>query len=212
MEATTRYERSLPESPAADHLENRNLYWPELVEEFRLGFVDDPLPGHKKYEGMLAIPYLRRSENDEGMTVSIRFRCLNDHEHIGHGKYNTVHGDRPRMFNTNSLVNYDDFVCITEGEMDAISLHKVGAPAVGIPGAQAWREYFEPPFWGYKNVYVFTDGDQAGDEFGQTIVERLSNAKLIPCPEGHDVNSWLLSGKGRNAIRSVLNNDGHDFV
>lgn len=188
---------------------NRDLYDEEILETFRIGYVDDPLPGHNQYQGMLSIPYLRRSDNGEGMTVSLRFRCVSDHEHIGHGKYNTVHGDKPRMFNTSALIEYDDYVCVTEGEMDAMSLWLCGIPAVGIPGATAWKPHFEPPFWGYQNVYIFTDGDSAGEAFGQTVMERLNNAKILPCPSGHDVNSWLSSGNGYQRIKGMLSDDGH---
>ena len=194
LEAQKRYSLALPGSPAEEHLVNRKLQG-TIVDRFKLGYVADPVPGHDQYKGMLAVPYLRRSESNDALVVSIRFRCLEDHEHIGHGKYNTVAGDPARLYNTRAITESDEYIAITEGEFDAIAMTMAGMAAVGIPGVQTWKDHFDTIFRGYKTVYVFTDGDEAGRGFGRFVCERLKkNAKQIPCPPGEDVNSWLAGG------------------
>lgn len=195
-EATIKYSESLPGSPADEYLETRGLTGPSIrprVDKFRLGYVADPLPGHDMYRGMLAVPYLRRAENGDWSVVSIRFRCIEDHDHKGHGKYMTVSGDRPRMFNTLSLMTPSDTVCVCEGEIDAITAFACGLDAVGIPGATSWQPHFRAPFLGYETVYVLADGDDAGMKFAHTVASSLPNAKIIPFPPGEDVNSVVLS-------------------
>lgn len=175
------------------------------VDRMRIGYVDDPLPGHEMYRGMLAIPYLRQNQakSDSWSVVSMRFRCIEDHTHVGHGKYNTQPGDRPRLYNTRSLIQAHDNVAICEGEFDAIAALAIGIDAVGVPGATAWQPHFRDPFLGYESVYVLADGDEAGLRFGRSIAESLPNAKIIPCPPGEDVNSWIVSGGGPELLERL---------
>lgn len=164
-------------------------------ETFGLGYVAEPVAGHEQYRGMLAIPYLRfprgYADPDGWLVVSMRFRCLLDHEHVGHGRYNTEHGDRPRLYNTGELTRDHDVVGITEGEVDAMTATLNGLPSIGVPGATAWRDWFREPFLGYETVYILCDGDTAGRTFGRSICQTLPNAKLVSMPDGYDVNKLV---------------------
>lgn len=180
----------------------------EKVQKFRLGYVRDPLPGHEMYRGMMSIPYLRRSAvkiagKYEWLTVSMRFRCLEDHEHHGHGKYNTEAGDKPRLYNTLSLITSEDVIHVCEGELDAIMAEACGLPAVGVPGVQSWRPYFREPFLGYERVNLLADGDDPGRMFARTLAQQLPNARIIPMPDGHDVTSFVLE-HGQKALKEKI--------
>jgi hypothetical protein len=193
-EATVRYHRALAGSPAAEYLGNRGLLDPAIVEQtdqFRLGYVGDPLPGHEGYRGMLAIPYIRYSQEYGWGVVSLRFRKLQDGVD---NKYLTVAGDRPRLFNTQALLRRAASIAITEGEIDAITAELCGVPAVGVPGSQMWKPHHVEPFKGYRNVYILADGDEAGREFAAKVKGSLVNGKVIPMPEHEDVNSVVVQG------------------
>lgn len=195
-DATTRYHRSLADSPADGYLRSRGL-WPtnESVRKFRLGYVADPLSGHEMYRGMLAIPYLRWHPDHGWMTVSIRFRRL-----VGGGaKYLSVAGDQPWLYNTYALVRHSPVVAITEGEIDAITASLCGIPAVGVPGAQMWKPHFREMFAGYRDVYILADGDDPGLAFANAVAGTMFNSKVIPMPPGEDVNS-LVIGEGKQAL------------
>lgn len=181
----------------------RGLGDPNVSKYFRLGFVDDPLLGHEMYRGFLAIPYLRPADGDAVSVVSIRFRCIRDHEHKGHGKYMTVAGDRPRLYNTAALMRRSPTIAITEGEIDAISLHTCRIPTVGVPGTQAWAPHFREPFLGYREVFILADGDEPGMQFATTVAKTLPNAKVIPSPAGEDINSLLVK-QGESALLERL--------
>lgn len=193
-EACQRYSDSLPGSPGDEHLVSRGLR-AEYQRKFKLGYVKDPMPGHEMYEGMLAIPYLRPG----GLVATIRFRCIEDHDHQFHGKYNTVPGDRPRMYNTQDLVDAHDIIAICEGEIDTITAHLCGIPAVGIPGVQLWKKTFREPFLGYESVFIMADGDEPGMNFAKSLAKELPNGKIIPMPPGEDVNSFTLKN-GKAAL------------
>ena len=205
--STTLYHASLPGSPAEKHLVNRGLLTEtsrEQLNRFRLGFVEDPEPGHEQYRGMLSIPYLRWAPGKGWSVASIRFRCIQEHKHgDGCHKYNTVAGDRSRIFNTVSLLQETEDVGIAEGEFDAITATLCGIETAGVGGAKAWKKHFRKPFLGYRNVFVFTDGDQAGREFGGRVAEELPNARIIPMPEGQDVGSIVAAHGKQELLRRV---------
>lgn len=197
VDATTQYHAALPGSAAEQHLESRGLLTPstrETLGAYRLGFVDDPLPGHEMYRGMLAIPYLRWAPGKGWSVVSMRFRCVTEAcTHDGHSKYNTVAGDSGRLYNTISLLRDSEDVGIAEGEFDALSATFCGLETAGIPGAKGWKKHFRKPFLGYRRVFVLCDGDKAGREFGEKVASDLSNAVIIMMPEGQDVSSIVAS-------------------
>ncbi|QAY02988.1 DNA primase [Mycobacterium phage Gemma] len=204
--ATERYRRSLPDSPAEEYLATRGLGFPSIKEEldkFMLGYVDDPLPGHEMFRGFLAIPYLRWSQEHGWAVVSIRYRCIEDHDHRGHGKYMTQAGDRPRLYNTLALLRQSPIIAITEGEIDAITAQVCGIPTVGVPGAQAWQQHFREPFLGYREVFILADGDEPGMQFANTVAKTLPNSKVIPMPPGEDVNSLVIKQTKRALLERI---------
>ena len=155
------------------------------------------------YRGMLAIPYLRRAGDGEWSVVSMRFRCLEDHEHHGHGKYNTEAGDKPRLYNTLALMRTDDVMHVCEGEFDAIMAQACGLPAVGLPGVQSWRPHFRDPFLGYERVNILADGDDPGRMFARNLGQQLPNARIIPMPDGMDVTSFV-NAFGPDALKEKI--------
>jgi hypothetical protein len=199
--AARSYAASLPGSEAQKFLERRGIDG----TSFALGYVKDPLAGHEQYRGCLALPYLRRSARGVTSVVSIRFRCLQDHKHGEdcYGKYRTVLGDTPRLYNTIAIQEESRRVGIAEGELDAVVASQTGLPTVGVPGSNNWKPFFKECFTGFQRVYVFGDGDEAGRKFVNTVLRGLPNAKPVVMPEGHDVNSFVLE-RGTEAFLSRL--------
>lgn len=161
--------------------------------------MEEARPGHSQYVGCLSIPYLRWSQEFGWSVVSIRFRRLDDSK----PKYLTVAGDRPRLYNTMSLLKQSPIIAITEGEIDCVSAEACGIPAVGVAGVQTWQKHFREPFLGYREVFVLADGDEPGLKFAEDVAQSLPNAKVIPSPPGMDVNSFVLQ-HGPDALREKL--------
>ena len=183
-EATSRYEASV--EPAIPYLESRGLSR-AVTATYRLGVVTDPIPGHEQYVGMLSIPYLTRAG-----VVALKFRRLDD----GLPKYLAPAGQAHRMFNVNALFKNSNEIAICEGEIDAITLDgPVGIPAVGLPGATAWKEHYSRILEGYTKVWVFADNDvkedgsNPGAELGRTIHRFVPQAVTIHLPDNMDVNT-----------------------
>lgn len=213
LEASRTYHESLPGSPAEEYLGTRGLTAPsilEAVERYGLGYVENPLPGHEPYKGMLAIPYYRRSESTDEMVATIRYRCLKpDCDHGRHPgmKYASMPGHPPRIYNTEVLTldNIDE-VAICEGEIDAITASICGIPAVGIAGVETWKSHFRDSFLGFEKVFILADGDEPGMRFATGVAEKLPNAVIIPCRDGEDVNSTVVKFGKKALIDKVRKN------
>lgn len=193
-EAVARYEQDVS-VPVARHVLDRGIT-EETATMFRLGAVVNPEPGHDRYRGMMAIPYLDR----HGSPLTIRFRCIEDHSHrdFYHGKYNSIPEDPSRVFNVGAIFQAEDEIHVTEGEIDAIILNQLGLPAVAIPGAQGFQAHHRRMLAGFSRVWVYGDPDEAGADFTNRVVRMMKQAKGVRMRDG-DVNETYLAG-GASAI------------
>ena len=182
LQATQQYASHI--NLATDYLATRGLSVAE-VQQFHLGVVKDALPGHEAYTGRLAIPYITPSG-----VVDIRFRSMQGED----PKYMGMPGAKTTMFNAQSVLGSDDYICVTEGEIDAMTVViKTGHAAVGIPGANNWKPYYSKILDDFDTVIILADGDAPGLEFGKKISRELGNVNIVQMPEGHDVNSIVQS-------------------
>ncbi|MEU5433800.1 topoisomerase [Streptomyces sp. NPDC020719] len=201
-EATSTYQAALT-ADAARYLLDRGIGREEAVTH-RLGVVgDDAFPGHEKYRGMLAIPYLGR----DGSPLTIRFRCLEEHDHrsLGHGKYATIKDDLPRMYGVDSVHAAGSELDVTEGEFDRMILRKIGFHAVAIPGAALWLPRHRRMLAGFNTVRVWGDPDDAGAEFTNKICRSLRSAKAVRLRVG-DVTETYMQG-GAKALLDLRNEE-----
>lgn len=175
------------------------------------------------YRDRLAIPYVTPSG-----TVSIRYRSVPSTEAIAEAelliatgdrdkamrllkeseaqpKYMSMPGEPSRLFNASALKRPETFVCVCEGELDAITAASAGLPAVGLPGANAWEDVFARCLRWYRAVYVLADADDKGVglELGKKIAAKVSSVSIIPMPTGHDVNSFVAEN-GPEALRDRI--------
>lgn len=183
--ATLRYAEHLDE--AADALAARGMDL-EHARSNGLGVVRNPPPQHAKYEGRLSIPYL----TDAG-PVNMRFRCLSDHNCKTveyHGKYETMKGWPNDLYGVQALAHADDWIAVTEGEMDRNILTQIGIPAVGVPGVENWQDHWVNVFEDFSRVYVFSDGDKGGTIMWDRFSSKLGTTAIrVKLPHGEDVNS-----------------------
>jgi len=168
---------------AAEYLATRNLSVDE-AQRFHLGVVKDALPGHEQYTGRLAIPYITPSG-----VVDIRFRAIGNAD----PKYMGMPGAKTSMFNAQVVLTASDYICVTEGEIDCITVSvKTNHPAIGIPGANNWKPFYSKILDDFDTVIVLADGDTAGMDFGKKVSRELGNVNIVQMPEGHDVNSIVM--------------------
>lgn len=169
----------------------------ETVRRFGLGFVDEPAEeADASFKGRLSIPYLRYSAVHGATCVGFKFRSFGDDK----PKYLYRKGLNPRLFNTAAIQRDTEFICVAEGEVDAISAEQAGLPCIGIPGATQWEDYFSRLFVGYRAVYFLQDNDEAGEAMAEAwasvgkkkddLRPPIQNLKIIVMNK--DVNSDLV--------------------
>lgn len=210
MEVARTYHKMYEDSPAQAYVKARGLN--EVAAGFGLGYVASAIPGHERFTGFLTIPYLRPSGGDDSV-ATVRFRCVADQcvkdsdgtyffekqqkeQHEGHGKYLTLPGDPPRIYNTSALIEPSPFLVVVEGEFDTMTWKAAGVPAIGAPGTGTWRDYWTPALRGYQTVYLISE-DSAGFKFMESLAAEMPNAKIIEMAGNLDSNStYLLEGPG----------------
>lgn len=211
--AAAQYQNQVKGSPADQYLSNRGLDVREPgVVPFGLGYVGEAFPGHEPYQGMLSIPYIRRSPRGDLSVVDIRFRCLNpdcDHKDHAGGKYVSLPESEPRMFHTEGLMSNQDIVAICEGELDTVTAVACRIPAVGVGGASTWQDHYPDMFEGYETVFILADNDDggAGLKFARKVAKSLKggNSEIRLMPKGHDVNSLYLEQGADEVKGKILN-------
>jgi DNA primase len=194
-EATSQYQSSL--HLAAEYLMERGISL-GTADRYRLGVVAVPITGHEQYEGRLSIPYLGPSNT----VTAIRFRSLNGEE----PKYLSVGGASNRLYNLRAIIEATDTIHLTEGELDALILGQAGFSAVGVPGANSWKRHHPRLFAGFTKVFIWGDGDKAGQQFSRTVMESLDTGIIVSMPPGTDVNDLYLA-EGVEGLHRALGLD-----
>jgi DNA primase len=186
-EATMKYMEFLPD--ALEYLAKRGIP-EEAARRNGLGVVGDPLKEHRHLKGRLAIPYLTSSG-----PVNMSFRCLEDHDckaMENHGKYIQSAGLEARLYGVQSYEDAGAYLAVCEGELDTLVLNMAGVPAVGVSGATKWQKHWTHILQDFSRVFIFSDGDSAGQEFAQRVMIEYEYAINVPMPQGMDVNDVYL--------------------
>jgi len=187
--ATENYEANLME--ILPYLASRGIT-EQTARMFRLGFVKEPEMGHEPYVGKLAIPYLTPTG-----VIDIRFRSLNND---GGPKYMSRPGATTHIFNINALSNDSEILAICEGELDTVVATQAGFSAVGLPGANNWKTFYNRVLADWSKVVLLCDGDNAGREMAKHLSRELDNVFPVFMPEGQDVNDVYLA-EGADGLR-----------
>ena len=187
--ATESYAQNLQE--IVPYLASRGITEQTAVM-FRLGFVREPEMGHEPYVGKLAIPYLTPTG-----VIDIRFRSLNADSGP---KYMSRPGATTHIFNINALNNDSDVLAICEGELDTVVATQAGFSAVGLPGANNWKSFYNRVLADWSKVILLCDGDNAGREMAKNLSRELDNVFPVFMPEGLDVNDVYLA-EGAEGLR-----------
>ncbi len=208
--AVVQYEGDLAE--VLPYLEKRGID-SAIARSRRLGYVRAAaIPEHKRAKGRLCIPYLTPAG-----VVAVAFRCIEDHvckdedkrvkalnKNWSHSKYWKPYGQITHLYGVGDLHLEGRDICVTEGEIDTITLSMCGLPAVGIGGAEHWQDWWPLVLCDYRHIYVFCDGDAAGRNLGNKVVKEMkSKAVLIELPEKEDVNSFFLK-YGADKVRGLI--------
>lgn len=154
--------------------------------------------------GFLVIPYWK-----DRRAVYLKARppvSKTEAEKKGLVRFMNTSGAIPCLYNVDVLRGRPDRVLVCEGESDVWTALSYGFPAVGSPGAKAFKEAWVEDFRGIEGpngrsaVYLVLDADQAGQE-GARIVAGLfkRSGQPIPLrielPPGQDLTDFMKDGR-----------------
>lgn len=107
-------------------------------------------------------------------------------------------GAEPCLFGWHLIDPKARSIAITEGEIDAMSLHQCGIPAMSVnagAGNHQWIENDWEKLERFSEILVFFDNDEAGNKGAAEIIHRLGaeRCKRVQLPT-KDANEWLMQG------------------
>lgn len=141
----------------------------------------------------------------------IRFKNISIHRDAkGKKEMFASPGAEPCLFGWQAIDPNAIDVVITEGEIDAMTLHQWGYPALSIPNgvnSLDWIEYEYENLSYFEHIYICMDGDYAGQRAIQELVNRLGRHRCssITLPK-KDANECLVAGLGPKVVSDAINN------
>lgn len=158
---------------------------PKSIEKF----------GLKPVGSELVIPVCDENEK----VLYNKYRNLNLDKDPGGNKFRFDTGAKTTLFNIKALKNDKNYVCLCEGEMDAVRLDQEDIFAVsGTTGASTFKDEWVSEFKS-KSVFICYDNDNAGRENSSKVAQKLSDAgiksKVVELPEGiKDICEFFAKG------------------
>jgi twinkle protein len=136
-------------------------------------------------------PYLR-----DGELVNAKYRDIADKRVMRQEK-----DAEPCLFGWHLIDPRARTVCITEGEIDAMTLHQVGFPALSVnagAGNHQWIENDWDRLERFSEILLCFDDDEAGQKGAREVAHRLGIERCRLVAFGaKDANQWLQDGAER---------------
>jgi twinkle protein len=173
--------RQAPKNVLGEWLSSRGLT-AATVEAFRIGEVE------RSGSVYALFPYIR-----EGELINVKYRNIVDKKDMRQES-----GAEPCLFGWSLIDPKKRAIAITEGEIDAMSLHQVGIPALSVnagAGNHQWIDNDWVRLERFSEIYLCYDNDEAGQKGAREVANRLGldRCKVVTFPT-KDANEFLLTG------------------
>jgi twinkle protein len=173
--------RQAPRSVVGEWLSNRGLTQ-ATIDAFHVR--EDERKGNL----YVLFPYLR-----EGELINIKTRNIADKKEMRQEP-----GAEPCLFGWHLIDPKARKVAIAEGEIDAMTLHQVGIPALSVNAGAGNHQWLDNDFERlerFSEIYLCYDSDEAGQKGAKEVANRigLERCKVVTFPK-KDANEYLLAG------------------
>ena len=172
------------------YLSDERKLTPETIEAFKIAVQ---LP-HGEVPGAIVFPCYSPS----GELINRSYRSLpkaGEKKEVWQDK-----GCAPCLFGWNMLPESSfaqRTIILTEGQIDAMTFHQWGLPALSIPNGSGmtWIDYEFDNLAIFSNIYIAFDTDDKGKELRSKVVARLGAHRCLIVELPHkDANSCLQAG------------------
>jgi hypothetical protein len=143
--------------------------------------------------GMREVPYFGAPaleityRDSAGQAGPVRYRLLLERGPEGDDRFRWKKGSKPLPYGLWRLERAlsAGYMVLVEGESDAQTLWFRGIPALGLPGATAWRDEWTTFLDGFATVYAVVEPDKGGESFRAALTasplrDRLRFISLAP--------------------------------
>lgn len=170
-----------PKAGALEWLKSRGLS-EQTLADFRIA---EQVRDGKTYA---VFPYLR-----DGVLVNVKYRNVAEKKDM-----RQEGGAEPCLFGWHLIDPKCRTVAITEGEIDAMTLHQCGIPALSVnagAGNHQWLENDWDRLERFSEILVFFDSDEPGQKGAREVANRIGadRCKIVTIP-AKDANDYLLQG------------------
>ncbi len=171
-----------PKSRVREWLNGRGIR-DETIAEFKVG-------EQERGEGAAyaVFPFMR-----DGEVVNVKYRNPDDKRDMRQEK-----GAEPCLFGWHLIDPKQRRIVICEGEIDAMTVHQVGLPALSVnqgAGNHQWIESDWERLERFSDILVCFDNDEAGDKGAVEVMKRLGLERCRRMRVGaKDANQWLQDG------------------
>lgn len=171
-----------PKADAREWLMSRGLT-EETISAFKIGEQDR---GGKTY---CLFPYLR-----DGELINAKYRNVADKKDM-----RQEGGAEPCLFGWHLIEPNARTVAICEGEIDAMTLHQVGIPALSVNAGAGNHQWIDSD-WNrlerFSEILLCYDQDEAGQKGAKEVANRLGleRCKVVRFDTSKDANEYLQSG------------------
>lgn len=167
----------------------------ETLDAFKIG----------EQSNEIIFPYYRENE-----LINIKYLSLERPD--GKKKIRAEANCEPCLFGWQAIASSLREITLCEGEIDAMTLHQYGVPALSVPfgggkGAkQQWIETEYDRLLAFDKIYLCFDNDIAGKEAAKELLERLGRHRCFIVLLPHkDANACLLAGVIQEEILKLFN-------
>lgn len=180
-----------PRSAVLEWLQGRGLT-EQTIADFQIG---EQVRDGKTFA---VFPYLR-----DGELVNAKYRDVAEKRGMRQEA-----GAEPCLFGWHLIDPKARSIAITEGEIDAMTLHQAGIPALSVnagAGNHQWLEHDWERLERFSEIFVCFDADDAGRKGAQEVVQRLGLTRCRLVTFGSkDANQYLQDGAGGEDFHAAL--------
>lgn len=152
-------------------------------------------------------PYYEK-DPESGKDVCVHRKVMKLARPNGKKEIYSTKGTKRCLYGKNLITENVSELVICEGEIDALSWHSWGIPAVSVPNGVSDFEWMDID-WEYlarfEKIYVSMDMDEPGAQAAQDIVKRLGLHRcfIVSLPR-KDANECLVAGLDRATMEKCL--------
>lgn len=185
-----------PTSDVFKYLTSTRLLSSETIKAYQVG----------ERAREIIFPYKKGQELTMWKSISL------DRDEKGKKRITASKDSKPILFGWQAMDPNASYVIICEGEIDAMTVHQWGHPALSVPfgaGAGSKQQWVDHEFHeldAFREIYLCMDKDPAGQEATAELVKRLGahRCKVIDLYYYKDPNEALQAGMGAEFFADCL--------